>query len=109
MSSISITRLTLFVPGTAASVAAWNTALQRSGLRIDGDVLHGGRLDTKVALEWIENDGAFGDAFSFGTVSAPVVDAIDAAPGALVLHWPVDLRDGRQWIIEVVESLRDAG
>jgi hypothetical protein len=38
-----------------------------------------------------------------------VRQAIDDPPGALVLHWPVDLRDGRKEIVQYVQSLRDAG
>jgi hypothetical protein len=84
-----ITRVTLFVPGAPASAKAG--------------------LDPSVEVEWVENDGAFGKAFSFGTVAPDVVAAIDAAPGALVLHWPVDLRDGRKDMVATVERLRDAG
>lgn len=62
-----------------------------------------------VAGEWIANDGAFGEAFSFGTVGPEVIAALDAAPGALVLHWPVDLREGREPIVAAVEQLRGAG
>ena len=56
-----------------------------------------------VEVEWVDNDGAFGQAFSFGTVAADALKAIDAAPGALVLHWSVDLREGREQIVSAVE------
>jgi hypothetical protein len=104
-----ITRLTLFVPGTQPSVTAWNAALKHDGLNVEGDVLRGKGLAAKVDVEWVENDGGFGAAFSFGTVSAETVKMIDDAPGALVLHWPVDLREGRQEITGVVERLGHAG
>jgi hypothetical protein len=84
-----ITRVTLFVP---------------SRLRIDEGVLRG-----EVDVEWVENDGEFGKAFSFGTVEPEVIETLEAAPGALVLQWSVDLRNGRKEIVAVVERLRDAG
>ena len=84
----SITRLTLFVPGAPSL---------REVILQD------------VEVEWIGNDGAFGQAFSFGTVEPAHVARIDAAPGALVLHWPIDLRAGRERIVAVVERLRAAG
>jgi hypothetical protein len=92
-----LTRVTLFVPGTPTSAAGWSSALGRDGLH------------PEQGMEWVANDGEFGQAFSFGTVRPEVVEAIDKAPGALVLSWPVDLRDGRKEIVGVVERLRDAG
>lgn len=85
-----VIRVTLFVPGVAP--AAWSRPL--------GPGYQG---------EWIANDGEFGKAFSFGTVAPDVIAAIDAAPGALVVHCPVDLREGREAIVTMVERLRDAG
>lgn len=107
--SEAFTRLTLFIPGTLPSLAAWNEALAPRGLHIENGVLGGAGLDAPPEAEWVENDGAFGQAFSFGTVDAATLATIDAAPGALVLHWPIDLRDGRTTIIAAVERLRDAG
>jgi hypothetical protein len=104
-----ITRVTLFVPGAPASESAWNLALQRGGLRIERGALRGDILDATVGVEWVENDGQFGKAFSFGTVGPDVIGAVEAAPGALVLQWSVDLREGRKQIIAVVDRLRDAG
>jgi hypothetical protein len=104
-----MTRLTLFVPGAPTSVEAWSKALDPRGLRIELGVLRGDGLDATVEAEWVENDGGFAAAFSFGTVAPSVVEALDAAPGGLVLHWQVDLRDGRQQVIAVVDRLRDAG
>lgn len=96
-----ITRVTLFVPGTPSSLDAWNAALR--GLRIEDGKLAG------IEVEWVENDGEFGAAFSFGTVGPDVIAALEAAPGALVLHVSEDLRTGRKQVVSVVEKLRDAG
>jgi len=81
-------RVTLFVPGAATLRAA----------RLDG-----------FETEWIENDGGFGQAFSFGTVSADDVAQIDRAPGALIVYASVDLREGRAQIVAAVEQLQAAG
>lgn len=83
----AITRVTLLVPGPER-------------LR---------RKRTPAKAEWIENDGAFGRAFSFGTCSPDEVEAIDAAAGALLLEWTVDLREGREAIVAAVDELRGAG
>jgi hypothetical protein len=103
-----ITRVTLLVPGTPTSANAWREAL-RNRLRIEDGVLLGDGVSAKVEVEWVPNDGEFGTAFSFGTVEPEMVGRIDAAPSALVLHWSIDLRDGRNEIVGVVERLRDAG
>jgi hypothetical protein len=104
-----VVRVTLFVPGKPASASAWNAALQRDGLGIDRGALSGRGLDAPVSAEWVENDGGFGEAFSFGTVAPELLERIDGAPGALVLRWPVDLREGRKPIVAIVERLREAG
>lgn len=104
-----IIRLTTFVPGTPESADAWNEALKRSGLRIKGSELRGADVKGTVKVEWFANDGAFGEAFSFGTVDKETMAVIDRAPGALVLHWPVDLLEGRLAIVAAIEHLRDAG
>jgi len=101
--------VTLFVPGTPDSMAAWTKTLHGGGVRIEDGALLGDGLDARVEVEWVVNDGAFGAAFSYGTVEKALVEIIDAAPGALVLHFPEDLRDGRAQIVAVVERLRDAG
>ena len=100
----TFTRVTLFIPGTPSSEEAWNAGLSSSGLRIEGGELRGNDLPPDVSVEWVENDGHFGDAFSFGTVSPEVIEALDGAPGALVVCWPVDLREGRTVIVQAVES-----
>jgi hypothetical protein len=102
-------RVTLFIPGTAQSASAWQAALHREGLELRDGLVSGEGLGTTVEAEWIANDGAFGQAFSFGTVQPPVVETIDAAPGALVLHCHADLRDGRQDICSAIQRLRSSG
>lgn len=102
-------RLTLFVPGTPPSLEAWNKALKAEDLRLDGDVLRGANLGTTVDVDWADNDGGFGQAFSFGNVPDETVQRIDAAPGAMILQWHADLRDGRQEIVGVIARLGKAG
>lgn len=102
-------RLTLFVPGAPRSQRAWGAALRTAGLRLAEGALSGEGLEARVEAEWVANDGAFGQAFSFGTVDEDGVAAIDAAPGALVLRWHVDLRDGRAQVVEAVRRLGQAG
>jgi hypothetical protein len=82
-----ITRVTLFVPGAERAK----------------------KLPKQVEVERVDNDGTFAAAFSFGTVEPEVIAAIEAAAGALVLHWPIDLREGREEIVGTVKRLRDAG
>jgi len=105
----TFTRLTLFVPGAPASEEAWGTALRAGGLRLAKGALQGDGVEARVEAEWVANDGQFGQAFSFGTVDDAGVAAIDAAPGALVLSWHVDLREGRAQVVEAVRRLREAG
>lgn len=81
-------RVTLFVPGAAT--------------------LRGAQLED-LETEWIDNDGEFGRAFSFGTVSAAEVAQIDRAPGALIVYAPVDLREGRAKLVAAVQQLQAAG
>jgi hypothetical protein len=104
-----IERVRLFVPGAPASEEAWSQALERGGLRIEAGALRGDALDVGVEVEWVANDGTFGKAFSLGNVAPAVITALDAAPGALVLYCQVDLREGRQQLVRVVERLREAG
>lgn len=89
----AFTRVTLLVPGTPSLAKGWKPAVPRKG----------------VTAEWFENDGAFGEAFSFGTVAPEKVAEIEAAAGALVLEWQVDLREGREEIVETVAKLREKG
>ena len=101
--------MSLLVPGAPDSLAEWTTALHGVGLRIKDGVLFGDGLEAQVEVDWVVSDGTFGAAFSLGTVEKALVETIDAVPGALALHWPVDLREGRAQIVAVVERLRDAG
>jgi hypothetical protein len=80
-------RVTLLVPGAATDAP----------------------LDGPFSTEWIENDGAFGAAFSFGTVDDDRRAAIDAAPGAVLVTSTVDLLESRTALVAAVEQLRDAG
>ncbi|MFN0248391.1 MAG: hypothetical protein ACKV2T_15980 [Kofleriaceae bacterium] len=106
--SEAMTRVTLFIPGTPSSVRAWNKALD-GRLAIQRGVLAGKGVTAKVGATWVENDGHFGEAFAFGTVADDVVATIDEAPGALVLEWPIDLREGREEIVAAVRVLHTAG
>lgn len=82
-----MTRLALFLPG--------GRELEHAG----------------VPGEWIENprDGSFAGSFPFGTVEPPILDQVEAAPGALLVELTDDLRDGRERVIAVVERLRERG
>jgi hypothetical protein len=82
-----VVRLTLLLPG--------GRELQRAG----------------VPGEWIDNprDGSFAESFSFGTVEEPLVQEIDAAPGALLVQLSDDLREGRERVVAAVEALRERG
>lgn len=75
--------------------------------------LPGGREleEAGVPGEWIENprDGSFAGSFSFGTVEPPIVEEIDAAPGALLVQLADDLREGRERVIAAVKALREHG
>lgn len=63
-----------------------------------------------VDCEWLANprDGSFAHAFSFGTVDASRLPALDAAVGALVLHCPFDLGNGRARALELIDALPEA-
>lgn len=102
-------RATLFVPGKPASLDAWAAKLRRGKIRLVDGALTGNALETPASVEWIANDGEFGQAFSFGTVARDVVEAVDKAPGALVVRLPRDLLEGREAAVAVVEALAAAG
>jgi hypothetical protein len=101
--------VTLFVPGTPEDVRAWGRALDAKGFTLDGDTLRGAGLPFPVKLEWIENDGSFGQAFSFGTAPAEQQRAIDGAPGALLIYLPADLHRERAPIATLVRALASCG
>lgn len=87
--------MTLFVPGSPRFATGWQRAVTG--------------LPSPPEVEWIDNDGHFGKAFSFGTVAPDRVAEIEEAPGALVLHWPVGLLTGRAAIVAAIARLREAG
>lgn len=66
-------------------------------------------LPTGVEVEWVENDGHFGEAFQFGPVTPELVRAIDAAPGALVLELKLELPAEVEVLREVGRALEKAG
>lgn len=101
------TCVTLFVPGTPKTFAAWKSALAKKKLTVSRGVLGGLGLD--VPVEFVKNDGAFGAAFSFGTVEADQLAEIDAAPGALVLSVPVELHHGRKLFSKLAKVLEACG
>ncbi len=101
------TCVTLFVPGKPKSFAAWRNALAKTKLTISSDVMSG--LGFEVKVEFVENDGAFGQAFSFGTVEEEHVKAIAAAPGALVLSVPVELHRARSELSKLAKVLEACG
>src|SRR5688572_17740830 len=81
----------LFVPGTAATAAQWQRSLGRSGLTLDGQSLTSQDLGFRALVELEENDGSFGQAFGYGTMSSEEQHAVDGAGSALVLDLPVYL------------------
>lgn len=101
------TCVTLFVPGTPKTFGAWKSALAKKKLTVSGDVLSG--LGFDVQVEFVKNDGAFGQAFSFGTVEADQLAEIAAAPGALVLSLPIELHHGRKLISKLAKALEACG
>lgn len=107
----SFPRVTLFVPGEAEHLEAWNARLDGLTIGSGGRLVRTGNAEDlpRVDVEWVENDGAFGQAFSFGTVAPGDVTRIERTPGALVLSAHVDLLEGRSSLVELVSALRDAG
>jgi hypothetical protein len=97
---------------SATSAPIVSSADSRTVIRL-ALFLPGGRelRRAEVPGEWIENPrgGSFADALSFGTVEPPIVDKIDAAPGALLVQLTDDLREGRERVVAVVEALRERG
>jgi hypothetical protein len=100
---------TLLVPGTQPDLDAWRRALAAQELELSGEELSGKALPFSAGVEWVANDGRFGEAFSFGTASADEVRAIDAAPGALVLMVPADLHRERAGVAALGRALAASG
>lgn len=104
--------MTLFIPTTQASVKDVAAKLP-STLTItpDGAKLLGAALPFEIRVRWEENpgDGSFGDAFAFGTCTEEHVEAIDEAPGALVLEIPGELHTYRKEIALVAHALHESG
>jgi len=105
MSSEDSTRATLLVPGRAKTLEGWTEGLRERGFAVQEGRLRGKDLAFAVPFEWIDNDGGFGRAFSFGTVSEAEQAAIEAAPGGLLLRLPVDLRQAREAVVRLVATL----
>lgn len=92
----------MLAPGSARSEAEWTSALSQAGVTL-------GKGPLGLELEFVENDGGFGDAFSFGTVPAKQVKQIDAAPSALVIYGQPSLRENRKAYLELAFALKAAG
>ncbi len=72
----------LFVPGVAATAAQWQGLLAHAGLVMSGPLLTSEALGFEVLVEWTENDGTFGRAFSHGTMSMEEQHAVAGAGSA---------------------------
>jgi len=97
---------------SAASALTLSSADSRTVVRLALLVPGGRELErADVPGEWIENprDGSFAHSFSFGTVEPPILEKIDAAPGALLVQLTDDLRVGRARVVAVAEALRERG
>ena len=90
-------------------MAQWQAALGRSGLTLDGDELTSGTLGLRALAEWVRNDGSFGDAFGYGTMSAGEQRAVAGAGSALVLDLPVYLGAAAGPVSRLIAALGDAG
>ncbi|GIJ47990.1 hypothetical protein Val02_48760 [Virgisporangium aliadipatigenens] len=99
----------LFVPGTAATTAQWQGSLARAGLTLDGRVLTADSLGFDALVEWVENDGSFGQAFGYGTMSPAEQHAVAGAGSALVLDLPVYLGAAAADVATLIAALGDAG
>jgi len=84
--------VTLFVPGPFAGPSSMPRG-----------------LPTQASVQWVENDGRFGEAFRFGPVSPELVRSIDAAPGALVLALKLELPAEVEILRELGRVLDEAG
>jgi hypothetical protein len=99
----------LFVPGTATTMAGWRGSLGRCGLTLDGQSLTSQAFGFRALVEWVENDGSFGHAFSFGTMSVQEQRVVDGAGSALVLDLPVYLSAAAGEVAALIAALGEAG
>ncbi|GAA3383161.1 hypothetical protein [Cryptosporangium minutisporangium] len=99
----------LLVPGTAATPAQWQDSLGRSGLTLDDQSLTSPDLGFRALVEWVENDGSFGQAFGYGTMSAEEQSAVAGAGSALVLDLPVYLGAAAREVATLIAALGQAG
>ncbi len=102
-------RITLLAPGIAADERAWKQQLASAGIEWAEGALRFEGLNFEVEAEFIENDGGFGDAFSFGTVSPDKVKELAAVPGALIIYGTSDFREGRAAYVALARALKQAG
>lgn len=102
-------RITLLAPGTAVDEQAWKAQLATAGIEWEEGKLNFEGLTFELEAEFIENDGGFGDAFSFGTVPPEQVKQLAAAPGALIIYGAADLHDGRGAYVALARALKQAG
>ncbi|MFO0723230.1 MAG: DUF4261 domain-containing protein [Myxococcota bacterium] len=84
---------TLFAPGPWSGEAEAKKALKAKG----------------VELEWVENDGGFADAFSFGRFPKDSLPVLDRCRGAVVLTVPLELGAEGRALLEVGRALERAG
>jgi hypothetical protein len=99
----------LFVPGAAATMAEWQGLLGRAGMTLDGPLLTSETLGFDALVEWVENDGSFGQAFSYGTMSVEEQHAVAEAGSALVLDLPVYLGAAAADVATLIAALGNAG
>ncbi|MEU4568978.1 hypothetical protein [Micromonospora sp. NPDC023956] len=99
----------LFVPGTATTMAQWQAPLGRSGLTLEGQSLTSQSFGFRGMVEWVGNDGSFGQAFGHGTMSVEEQRAVGGAGSALVLDLPVYLGEAAGKVAMLIAALGDAG
>ncbi|GAA1035622.1 hypothetical protein GCM10009557_43900 [Virgisporangium ochraceum] len=90
-------------------MARWQAALARAGVTLDDRSLTSQALDFHATVEWVDNDGSFGEAFGYGTMSAQEQSAVADAGSALVLDLPVYLDAAAPALAALIGALGDAG
>jgi hypothetical protein len=103
------TCVTLLVPGERKSLQDWARGLGRTELRLEEGELLGSGLPGSVAAQWIANNGGFGPAFGYGTVTRAEQQAIAEAPGALLLELQVELDLVRRQVAALASALGELG